>query len=93
MTVEKTLLDEYPFVGEFYTFGIDYDKPLNERSEEKKIVLKTKCDIQEYSKSDSSGIITDSFSVYFPFKQDEAINVKRGMMFTGFFTVLRSTAL
>lgn len=83
MIVDRNILDEYPFDGAFYTYGVDDSKPLDEQVEEEILVLSTKCDIQESQKSDAYGNITASFNVYFPFNKDEGISLKRGMKFKG----------
>ena len=50
MIIDRDLIQEYPFNGSFYTYGIDMTKPLTERVEEEVLVLETKCDIQEAKK-------------------------------------------
>lgn len=83
MIIEKNILEEYPFDGSFYTYGVDESKPLDEQVEEEILVLSTKCDIQEATKSDAYGNITASFNVYFPFDKKIGINVTRDMTFKG----------
>lgn len=84
MLIDRDLLDEYPFDGSFYKYGVDESKPLDEQVEEEILVLETKCDIQASSKSDASGNITAYFNVFFPFDKDgESITLTRGMKFKG----------
>lgn len=83
MVADMELLVEYPFNGAFYTFGRDESKPLDQQKEEKILIMETVCDIQESQKSDSSGNITASFNIYFPFDKKEGIKIVRGMRFEG----------
>lgn len=78
-----SLLEEYPFRGCFYTYGVDDSKPLEEQHDEEILILDTVCDIQEVTNSDSNGNITSSFDVFFPFDKATGIEVKRGMTFRG----------
>lgn len=83
MYIDRNEIEEYPFDGAFYTYGVDDSKPLEEQVEEEILILATKCDIQESQKSDASGNITASFNVYFPFEKETGIAVTRGMTFKG----------
>lgn len=84
MIIDRTPLDEYPFEGDFFDYGVDDNKPLDEQVEEEILVLHTKCDIQPAQKSDSGGNITNSFNVYFPFDiKNDKLKLKRGMKFRG----------
>lgn len=83
MDIDMSLLEEYPFNGSFYTYGVDESKPLEEQHDEEILVLETECDIQEVTNSDSGGNITASFEVFFPFDKSEGIAIKRGMIFKG----------
>ena len=83
MIIDRSQIEEYPFKGAFYTYGVDESKPLDEQVEEEILVLETECDIQQSQKSDSGGIITASFNVYFPFDKEKGVSVKRGMIFKG----------
>ena len=83
MMLERDILEEYPFDGAFYTYGVDDSKPLEEQVEEEILVLSTKCDIQESQKSDANGNIIASFNIYFPFDKETGILIKRGMTFKG----------
>lgn len=81
MLVDRELLEEYPFEGEFYTYEKDDSSWGAEPVE--KVILSTECDIQESQKSDAYGNITASFNIYFPFDKDAGIEIKRGMLFRG----------
>ena len=84
MIIDRDPLDEYPFDGYFYDYGVDDSKPLDEQVEEEYLILHTKCDIQPAQESDSGGIITNSFNVYFPFDvKTEKLKLKRGLIFKG----------
>lgn len=83
MVVDESMLEEYPFFGKFYTYGIDESKPLDQQVEEEILLLETRCDIQEASKNNSSGFVNASFNIYFPFDISTEINLKRGVSFYG----------
>lgn len=83
MTIDREMLEEYPFRGAFYEYRIDKTKPLKEQREEEILLLETECDIQEVGKSKSGGVINASFNVYFPFDKEKGINIKRGNTFKG----------
>ena len=52
MIIDRDIMQEYPFDGVFYTYGIDGSKPADQQVEEEIIVLETKCDIQGAQKED-----------------------------------------
>lgn len=83
MVIDRNLLEIYPFKGEFFVMEIDKSLPLTQRVETKKVILETECDIQEAQKSDTSGNISASFNVFFPFDKKKGIEIKRGMNFQG----------
>lgn len=83
MVIDSTLLEEYPFEGSFYTYGIDDSKPLDEQVEEEILVLNTICDIQEATKSNAAGFVSASFNIYFPFDKGVPMPVRRGHTFKG----------
>lgn len=83
MIIDRDEIQEYPFTGSFYTYGVDESKPLDEQVEEEILILETPCDIQEAAKSDSGGFINASFNIFFPFDKKVGISVKRGMTFKG----------
>lgn len=82
MIIDRDILQEYPFDGVFYYMGVDETKPLDEQVEEEIVVLETKCDIQGAQKEDS-GVISNSYNVYFPFDKEKGINLRKGMLFRG----------
>lgn len=83
MFIDRSLLEDYPFDGAFYKYGVDESLPLDQQEETEILVLETKCDIQESQKSEASGNITASFNVYFPFDKEKGVAVQRGMKFRG----------
>lgn len=83
MITDRSLLEEYPFDGYFYESGVDETLPIEEQTDEERLVMYTECDIQESGKSQSFGNIKVSFNIYFPFDKNEGINIKRGMIFRG----------
>lgn len=85
MYIERQSLQEYPFNGAFYTFGIDESKPLDEQVEEEILLFETKCDIQESTSTSNGGAISASFDVYFPFDKKVGVGLQRGDIFKGSF--------
>ena len=83
MIVNMELINEYPFDGEFFEMVIDNSLPLLERKPVKKVLLTTKCDIQEAQKSESKGATNAKYNVYFPFNKDEGVSIRRGVSFKG----------
>lgn len=81
MYIDRNEIQEYPFIGSFFRFEIDESLPADEQESKEVLVLETPCDIQEAQKTDSGGILANSFDVYFPFDKTVGINVKRGMLF------------
>ena len=77
----KVSIVEYPFVGEIYRTFIDDSKPLEEQVEEKVVVLKTKCDIQEASSYNRGNFINATYNIYMPFDTNKTVNFKRGDLF------------
>lgn len=82
MFIDRNILEEYPFDGGFYTYEIDYSKPLDEQKEEEVLVLETKCDIQESGKA-LSNTVTATYAIYFPFDKETGVNITNGMEFRG----------
>lgn len=76
MIIDRDIMQEYPFDGVFYTYGIDESKPADQQVEEEIIVLETKCDIQGAQKEDS-GVISNAYNVYFPFDKSVGISIKK----------------
>lgn len=83
MILDRSIAQEYPFDGIFYRTGIDESKPLDEQVEEEIIILETKCDIQESTSNVTSGNISATFDIYFPFNKEEGIEIRRGDNFRG----------
>lgn len=83
MIRDTSLLEEYPFKGTFYRIEVDKSVPLAERKEERKVVLETKCDIEENHHTDDGGFISATFKVFFPFCQKKGISIRRGDSFEG----------
>lgn len=81
MYIDRNEIQEYPFIGSFFKQVIDDSLPADEREAIEALVLETPCDIQEAQKTDSGGVLTNSFDIYFPFDKKVGINIKRGMTF------------
>lgn len=85
MIVDKNIIQEYPFDGAFYRLEKDMSKPPSQQKAEEVLVMEVKCDIQEAQKSDSSGVFTSTYNVYFPFDKESGVGVEKGMIFKGSF--------
>lgn len=83
MIADKNLIQEYPFDGAFYRLEKDMSKPPSQQKTEEVLAFETKCDIQEAQKSDSSGVFTSTYNVYFPFDKEKGVGVEKGMIFKG----------
>lgn len=83
MIVDRTLIEEYPFDGEFYEKTIDTSLPPSQQVETEVVLLSTKCDIQESQKTENDGATNAKFNVYYPFDKEEGVNIKRGVSFRG----------
>lgn len=83
MIADRTLIEEYPFNGEFFEVTVDTSLPPSQRVGKEQILLETKCDIQESQKTESNGATNVKFNVYFPFDKEEGINIRRGVSFRG----------
>lgn len=82
MYIDRDYLNEYPFLGRFYTTGVDESKPLDEQVEEEIDVLTTCCDIHENSHS-TGNFLHANHVVYIPFdKKKDRVAVKIGNMFS-----------
>lgn len=81
MILDRSLLEEYPFEGEFYTYEKNSETWGGEPT--RVSILTTECDIQESQKSDAYGNISASFNIYFPFDKVLGVEIKRGMLFKG----------
>lgn len=82
MIIDRHIMQEYPFHGVFYTFGIDESLPADQQQEQEIIILETECDIQGAQKEDS-GVISNAYNVYFPFDKSVRINIRKGINFRG----------
>lgn len=84
MIIDKDILQEYPFEGEVYRFGIDESKPLDEQVEEKILILATKCDITALGGSYTNDFITDKFQVSMPIDyKTQSVEIHKGDNFAG----------
>lgn len=83
MYIDRNILQEYPFTGEFYRVTVDNSLPPSQWEETEDVIFTTSCDIQESSKSKSSadGFISASYEVYFPFKKEDGIVIQKGDLF------------
>lgn len=82
MAIDRSLLEEYPFEGDFYRTKSS-GSGLLDRDQEDVILLHTKCDIQESSRSNVHGFANATFGVYFPIDKVTDIEIKRGDSFRG----------
>jgi hypothetical protein len=83
MIVDSTLLEEYAYEGEFYRLEIPSGGSLIDREPKRVVVLRTKCDIQESSRSNVHGFSNATFGIYFPRNKEEDIKIRRGDSFRG----------
>lgn len=83
MIADSTLLEEYAYEGEFYRLEFPSGGGLIDREPKKVVVLHTKCDIQESSRSNVHGFANATFGIYFPINKEEDIKIRRGDSFRG----------
>lgn len=82
MFIDRTELQEYPYVGRFYRTGVVNSTPLMEQQDNKTFILEVRCDITETSHYRHANFVEASFAIYFPIKCEEMeIIVKRGDIF------------
>lgn len=83
MHIDRHLIEEYPFSGEFYRSVIDRTLPLEQQVETEVVVLATECDITEASHSRLGDFSKAAYAVYVPFDKTLAdpIEVNRGLLF------------
>ena len=82
MYIDRSVLSDYPYRGQFLRFVVDESKPLDEQVEEKVVVFETECDITESSHSWSNNFIWAKYAVYFPYDKDkDTITVQMGDLF------------
>lgn len=82
MILDRTLLEEYAYEGEFYRIE-KTGNSLLDRGNEEIIILRTKCDIQESSRSNVHGFANATFGIYFPIDKGKEVKIKRGDAFRG----------
>lgn len=83
MMIDRTLIEEYPFDGEFYEMTVDASLPPSQQVETEVVLLSTKCDIQEAQKTENDGATSAKFNVYYPFDKTKGVNIRRGVSFRG----------
>lgn len=83
MIVDRTLLEEYPYYGEFYRVYYDDSGDLKDQGDKEELVLATECDILESARSTAHGFSSATFAIYFPIDKSKKINLKRGHSFRG----------
>lgn len=78
--------EEYPYYGEFYRSVTTPSAIPSEMTDSKEILYETKCDIQESSKTKSgtTGFVSTTYNVYFPFNIDEDLPIVKGCLFKGY---------
>lgn len=92
--VEEYNITEYPWLnGVFYTYEVDDDKPLDERTPEEVEVFKTNFDAQRAAKLHNGMSNGATYTIYWPLELNPEskgswdkflpILVKRGMRFRG----------
>lgn len=82
MYINRNILSEYPYQGQFFRMTIDESLPLDKQEEIKDVFFTTPCDVMESSHSWSKDFIFGKYAVYFPFdKSKEDIKVRIGDMF------------
>ena len=82
MVIDRTLLEEFPYEGEFYRTEVT-GEGLLDREENEVVILHTICDIQESSRSNVHGFANATFGIYFPIDKEQDIEIKRGDSFRG----------
>lgn len=78
--IDRNKLVEYNFDGTFYVL----DEPLSDDllsggEPNERIVLTTKCDVQDANKVFSGGVSAANYNVYFPF--NNTVDIEIGMLF------------
>lgn len=92
---ETRHIAKFPYLGEFFTYEIDMNAPLDKREPKENIVFKTICDIQHASKMHNGIALNMDYTIYWPLERNEEstctvdyykdILVRRGMRFRGIF--------
>lgn len=78
MTVDRRLLEEYPFDGVFYEYKDDNSGGLLNKQVEEIEVLRVKCDIQQTSQNDNAGFLASSYTIFFPLEANDSLIEKEG---------------
>lgn len=82
MYIDREILQEYPFEGEFYRTEIIDNPDLEGRVEQEIVILTTPCDIQQTSNSTRTNFISATYAIYIPFDKDsEKVTIRRGDLF------------
>jgi hypothetical protein len=82
MYIDREILQEYPFEGEFYRTEITDSPNLVERVEQEIVTLTTPCDIQQANSSTKTNFISATYTIYIPFDKDiEKVTIRRGDLF------------
>lgn len=78
MTVDRRLLEEYPFDGVFYEYKDDKSGGLLNTKVEEVEVLRVKCDIQQTSQIGNAGFLASSYTIFFPLEANNSLIDKEG---------------
>lgn len=78
MTVDRRLLEEYPFDGVFYEYKDDKSGGLLNTKVEEVEVLRVKCDIQQTSLLGNAGFLASSYTIFFPLEANDSLIEKDG---------------
>lgn len=83
MYIDRNILQEYPFEGEFYYVGIDESNPdLEDRVEQEIITLVTPCDITQTNYAARSNFLSSTYTIFVPFdKEKDKVVIRRGDLF------------
>lgn len=87
-------IEEYPYIdGEFYSYEVNLEKPLDERVSEEAVVFETRFDAQEAAKLHNGMALNADYAIFWPLEinpeshgmYDKYVDtpVKRGMRFRG----------
>lgn len=83
--IDRDEIQNYPFIGEFYTSTIDRTLPLTEQVEKEVLICKVNCDIQEGANNRTSTTVKAVYEVFVPFDSDFGeVPVQRGNLFRGY---------
>lgn len=82
MYIDRNIISEYPYNGQFYRTSVDESLPLNKRKEIRDVFFTTPCDVMKSGHTWSKDFIWAKYAVYFPFDKDkDEVKVKIGDMF------------